>query len=1165
MNKKKMISKYHINYKLFLIVEPYVNWQVKMLKINKGMLSSDFKQCDCKPKMKMSSISKNQEGIVYKITKLYNPQTTINACGKMACDSFIKNDCCIDYTKDVFRLCNADDCSDYLCDFKIKSHIIKASDEPSTGKYLFLNEKDDCRKAILIIFNRHVYSAEVMKTHSDELCENPEFLNEYSLVDSCKNDSQPLTNYFVGQEELIVEDQAIGDFQNKLIKAKQSIIKIELINKHIELFSSSLVRVDGKNQQKHFMNLNKEVNAICGTLTKNYQPMDMNLNTGPAGCGKSQQIIEKIQKFPKSFHFVSAMTVKAKDELNDKIGNLGLKEQNYIVLTSIQIIKYIQTHMFDDYHDVMLHIDECFLHTFGNIMGIANACKATIVNMYGDPMQIMPIKEFSYEMCNVFDNADFYNYFNIYEQPNSFTIPRGIMTELKRMKIYPKHYTTSNSKIGQLIQFDENVNLIDFISIPRISETLVMPFKQKTKDAIINKSLQNVLVNTIHESQGARSNIVIHLDEISSIKHKHHMIVALTRSKDINLISKKAIESYRRLMVNESFLKVDKKIHNLNVWAGELLGSKTVSIKTIEAHKIGTQVNYDFVKNADYLCEAQRIPFSVNWVIVHHEPLEKKFLCENINDSEFSIRLVPTIDMIDLGVGLNKLIQHNSNFTNMNIRDIAEVRPLSLKNKINVSFKMSSEIRLHSTVRDPVACFIPHNLVVKQSSADAIFDLEAVLNRCSVSGSSIELSENEVNYVVDEFFGVFIDYEKQFKIQKQADYDILNCISSKMMAKIDSNRSKYGKLLNDSTWQAKCGISIVKDQMKFTSDMRGVTTGKCGQTTIPSPPMIQLAQMFNASACTAMLDYLLKDKYQIVVYCDDEFHFQDFVSKIVLNRKTQLVLTDFETMDASRSLGIIQIVIAILLRLYYPRDQAYFLYQTQIKCKIEGKNYSLKTIFANTAGHPFTLLWNIITTMVMTMMNYDMDNCIQAIFKGDDSCNEFSIIDSKTIFSEIYEKIKYKTKTQIVSPYKGEIFEFCHLLSDGITVTHNVLYRFCKITGNVFKDSTDLPLRNRIIQYQQSMSNMLSKHLTMYNIERMIAICIAYYDQEGRTLDYEFIASCTYFLLIFIKSRPENLIKHMQYNGLNMVSSKKQPIDENYYKSLWRIDLLRNVIPQNMF
>jgi len=1152
-----LVRRRYINFKPFLIwssVDDCVYHAViKMNNIN----GSEEHECEgfMKPS-KINNFSKDEQ-VMVKVSRVFDPISLLPTCGKMSADSFLVCfECCYKH-ENTLRLTSRTAINAYMNDYGKETLFLDLTKKPENNHAYMIGTSDlTTEKCVFGIFQNHVYALQIKNVISGEKTELVDLLRivEPPVVsvtrvklDEFKNE----TYHEVGYEEpcvVLTKDSSSIMTSNYSHEAYD--MPEEFKRFHYDAFKNYL-----KNAvSDEFHALNSEVYSMLNNREP-ITPNHMYLETGPAGCGKTQAIIQRILNFPDSYHIVSCATREAKNELLDKLGaksgGVKVDRNKIIVQTSVNVIKSIINKKIDaQKFSINLHVDECFLHSFGNIIAMMAAGTFDGVYLYGDIKQIHSIPNHYYEGCNPFQTKylDTLKYFNVVKNLKSYTVPDNMMQYLVKTNVYSS-VNEGTATNGTITVYQSEVDAESLRACVDKENTTILTFSNDECERVLALCVEGFdRITTIHKAQGVRANNIIIVGGIpSGSEYIGHVVVALTRHR-INLIMSDRFQKDLTAHLGAFPLPNMKIVGKVYEWS-ENLGFmyREVSVPILVNKESPTE---NATKALAEIALADNGRFCNKWEVVKPPIVEKKFFLSYDFDLKFSINSIPTISMVDLECMLIPLVQHGFNFDNMNIAELAHVREID--SKIDVAkFKTSSIIRQCVTVRNPAACFIPHNLCIKQSSSDPVFDLNAVLARCSIKGSGTKLLDAEVASIVELFFDVYVDRDKYDAIKGCDFFEFDSLISSKMMEKLNNNKQKYGPGLIDAQWHFKNGLSIVKDQMKFTSDFKGIATGKAGQTTIPSLPMVQAKQMFDASACTLFLDIVLKQKYQMITFAEDYYHYNDFVSKMVNADKNIILCTDFEMMDASRQYSIIQIVVSILVKLMYPIDSKMFLLESQIYVRIAGKNYSLSTAFANTAGHPFTLLWNIITTMVCTCLKYDMRYCKQGIFKGDDSALEMVKIKEYQHFRWIYNKIKFVTKTEIRKAYNGEIFEFCHMLSDGVGVYHNVLYRFCKITGNVFKDSTDLPLYNRVVQYQQSMLDMLGKDLTILNMKKMAYVTWIYYKQKKIDLCLSDLEQMCMFILIFCKTRADILIKHMNINPLGIVSKRNLFVNPDYISSQW--------------
>merc|ERR1719231_1401567 len=130
--------------------------------------------------------------------------------------------------------------------------------------------------------------------------------------------------------------------------------------------------------------------------------------------------------------------------------------------------------------------------------------------------------------------------------------------------------------------------------------------------------------------------------------------------------------------------------------------------------------------------------------------------------------------------------------------------------------------------------------------------------------------------------------------------------------------------------------------------------------------------------------------------------------------------------------------------------------------------------------------------MICLMLVTNMKACYAGVFKGDDSLTCF---DEEPKIGN--HRLMPYNLTYSIGKINGEnVFEFCHMLTDGNVVTHNCVYRAAKILCKNFSNDRSLPIQELICSHQMAMTNLIGPFCKKNNIHHMAKLTYLKYKKQ---------------------------------------------------------------------
>jgi len=488
-------------------------------------------------------------------------------------------------------------------------------------------------------------------------------------------------------------------------------------------------------------------------------------------------------------------------------------------------------------------------------------------------------------------------------------------------------------------------------------------------------------------------------------------------------------------------------------------------------------------------------------------------------------------------------------------------------NKGDVFVDRGKEI--HNSL-DGKVCLNENGLGMQQPSTNAYFNAYAMSERTKWIAPRTNVTKNQIRRDRVEFERIYFSKKKM----KQLNAEL--CIEKAIQKSIEKMIEKHPKYDYDQV-QIELGAellgkSVAKKQIKVIKTGEGIMKGKAGQPTIPEPLFSQVRSMAIATSCCLIINSILKEKFNGSFYTDDEMTLRKTVFETNRNAKTSgvdindcwVLEEDITMMDGKCNDYLIKMVGEILTRTGAPKGFDEFFFEIQTNNVVKCPDYITKTHDNNTAGHAFTLLKNILCTMVCLMKRCDMGASLGGCFKGDDSY----VVFKEKIKIEQHPWIPYDFKTSF-NQIDGEyVFEFCRNLTNGKDkFSKDIVYRVNKMSSQLWPEDPR-QFAEAVNNYQASMRDLHYNMMKQVGFNDALNLNYQKYHVQENSYSKDVIVCYAHYLIAIIKTKSIVIMKNMNVASwapfLKLVDEGRIPLiggsrrhkpvisDGVYYKSQWK-------------
>lgn len=496
----------------------------------------------------------------------------------------------------------------------------------------------------------------------------------------------------------------------------------------------------------------------------------------------------------------------------------------------------------------------------------------------------------------------------------------------------------------------------------------------------------------------------------------------------------------------------------------------------------------------------------------------------------------PVTDMNDVSRILSKNISPKNNVTTKNIHLFYNNMPLDEVDNMVIREKQ----RDMKPVDTHLFTLLDHTEGYLQPSNSGRFEISAINARTAPRVPRIDPDEGVVEMLVDRTIDTYFCEGKMRNLGNQWE-TLIKSANTKTQRKMIDKSTKYKdrKQMLEALADRKPGKSCTKKQQKVVKTGEGVFKFKAGQITIPAVLADQLRQGAGATLACLIIDSIFKPEFDTSLFKDDTVTLGKTIKYGELD--FWVLCEDIKMMDGKCNDLLIRVIARLLVRLGMPEELEEEFFNTQVEQSIVSSSCRKRTDTHNTAGHSWTLLKNILCTMICLMLRTDMTAVVAACFKGDDSFVIFRF--RPTMFETRF--VVYDFTTELAQIGGNNVFEFCRNLTDGMSyITQDLRYRSTKMCCKLFPKAPSNFLQE-LTEYQSSVEVLFRQAMYEDGRREMITANVNRYEDMS---EREAEILC-HFVVNFMKMRAQEFaavigMKHSA-RDVNTITNK------GFLKSQW--------------
>jgi hypothetical protein len=332
--------------------------------------------------------------------------------------------------------------------------------------------------------------------------------------------------------------------------------------------------------------------------------------------------------------------------------------------------------------------------------------------------------------------------------------------------------------------------------------------------------------------------------------------------------------------------------------------------------------------------------------------------------------------------------------------------------------------------------------------------------------------------MAERFFDVYTKSEVNVDLLQDAKVSVMNDARRK-----GQKGNKYMNALVEHLSTFDQSMASAKNQHKvFKSSEK---SGKSFQSIIGSKKIDQMLQSYASTFYRSILNKVLKDNVVFSIALSDDMMLEKAMPYIVNGKYDADV--DIEQQDSDRTVALIWACIYVLNMLGMRHELNDSIFNSMVGQKVRNAYVSTKTSTGNTAGHGFTLFFNIIKTAITMDCYFDMSRMVSVLIKGDDS-HISAKVPIKSLMRRDDEmlkngSVKYKLKINVPDEDTVQLTEFCHTLiyrkGSELIMVPDIVYRVAKMYGQHYAVTGDKRLSDKLIEYQTGMQDLYLKRLAL--------------------------------------------------------------------------------------